>query len=104
MQPTRHAPKSAPAALPTRLPLTPARLLSTPLPELLAELGVESFPSTIREAGFFGALVQGSDGHLVLTQPGQNPVAEDTLARAMLGRVFGVPLAPLPDCLEMSVY
>ncbi|MCX5202447.1 hypothetical protein OG897_13440 [Streptomyces sp. NBC_00237] len=98
------APSRQPAQGSTRAtPLTPSRLLSTPLPDLLAELGVVSCPSSITDAGFFGALHELADGRLTLLLPGRDPVVEDTVARAMLGEVFGVPLAPLPDSVELSV-
>lgn len=95
--------RQLPQRKPELAPLTPARLFSTPLPELLAELGVASCPSSITDAGFFGALHE-CDGRLVLMLPGRDPVAEDTLARAMLAEVFGVPLAPLPPSVEMTVF
>lgn len=83
--------------------LTPAHLLSTPLRTLLAELDVDSCPSSIVDSDFFGALHK-CDGRLILMLPGRDRVAEDAVARAMLGEVFGVPLAPLPDCVELSVF
>ncbi|WP_229898524.1 hypothetical protein, partial [Streptomyces finlayi] len=44
----------------------------------VAELGVGSCPSSIEDAGFFGALHESGDGRLTLLLPGRDAVVEDT--------------------------
>ncbi|CAM5295934.1 hypothetical protein GCM10010329_80300 [Streptomyces spiroverticillatus] len=44
----------------------------------MAELGVGSCPSSIEDAGFFGALHESGDGRLTLLLPGRDAVVEDT--------------------------
>jgi hypothetical protein len=83
--------------------LSPARLLSAPLPELLDETGVTLFDSSITDAAFFGAVVQASDGQIVLSMPrDRDKVERDTVARALLGQVFDVNLPALPDSFAMT--
>ena len=90
----------APAA---RRIITPARLLNAPLDDLLLELDVELHLSQITDPGFIGALVQLPDGSLVLSMPPGRPRLErDTVARAMLGQVIGVPLGPLPKMYQLT--
>ncbi|KAB1973069.1 hypothetical protein [Streptomyces triticiradicis] len=94
----------------TRLPplkgvvrISPARLLSTPLPELLDDLGAELVESSITDPTFVGALVQRHDGSLILSMPPGRPRRErDCVARAMLGRMVGVPLGRLPEMYELT--
>lgn len=90
----------APAA---RRPITAARLLDAPLHELLLELHVELHLSSITDPGFIGALVQREDGSLVLSMPPGRPRLErDCVARAMLGRMVGLPLGRLPGMYELT--
>jgi hypothetical protein len=77
--------------------LTPAHLLDTPLPDLLAETGVELFDSSIADAEFFGAVVQHKSGDIVLAMPaGRSELEHDTVARYLLAQVFDVDLPKLP--------
>ncbi|MFD3532065.1 hypothetical protein [Streptomyces sp. NPDC058664] len=97
--PTRTCENSPPT------PLTVDRLLSAPLPELLAESGAEIIDSSIRDAGFFGAAVQNRDGRISLHLPaGRSDRERDTMARALVGRLFGTDLKPLPASLEVRTY
>ncbi|MFH8410677.1 hypothetical protein ACH4FX_38790 [Streptomyces sp. NPDC018019] len=73
-------------------PLSPARLMTASLPELLAELGVVLAASGVDDPRFSGAAVRLSDGSVVLSMPpGRDPVVTDLLARALIGQEFGVP-------------
>jgi hypothetical protein len=91
------------SALPARRTITAARLLDAPLDDLLLELDVKLHLSQITDSGFIGALIQLPDGTLVLSMPPGRPRLErDTVARAMLGRVIGVPLGPLPEMYELT--
>ncbi|WP_190012390.1 hypothetical protein, partial [Streptomyces candidus] len=75
--------------------VTPTRLFSAPLSELLEELDVESFRTSISDAGFFGALIERKDGRLILALPqARDARTEDTVARALLGQVLQVPMSP----------
>jgi len=90
-------------AIPQQKTPTPARLLDTPLPQLLAELDVELVDSSIRDRGFFGAVVQRRDGQLILSMPvGRSAFERDTAARMLLGEVLGVDCAPIPEPLRMA--
>ncbi|WP_309049074.1 hypothetical protein [Streptomyces sp.] len=77
--------------------LSPAHLLDTPLPDLLAETGVEVYPSSIDDRGFFGAVVQRKSGEIVLTMPiGRSELEHDTMARYLLAQVFDVDVPAMP--------
>jgi hypothetical protein len=77
--------------------------LDTPLDELLLELDVKLHLSQITDPGFIGALVQLPDGSLVLSMPPGRPRLErDTVARAMLGQVIGVPLGTLSEIYQLT--
>ena len=95
--------QSTAVCLPTRRSITPARLLDAPLDELLLELDVELHLSSITDPGFIGALIQREDGSLILSMPSGRPRLErDCAARAMLGRMVGVPLSELPEPYRVS--
>lgn len=95
-----------PAALPRpAVSVTPTvdHLLDAPLPELLAEFGVEVVDSGITDAGFTGGAVVHADGSLVFARPAGRPAAEwEITARALLGRALRVPLPPLPSPFEVT--
>jgi hypothetical protein len=77
--------------------VTPDRLLDAPLPDLLAETGVELFDSSISDAEFFGAVVQHKTGEIILAMPtGRSELEHDTMARYLLAQVFDVDLPKLP--------
>ncbi|MER5902986.1 hypothetical protein ABT150_23255 [Streptomyces mirabilis] len=84
-------------AMPERPELTPAHVLDTPLPRLLAETGVELFDSTITDSGFCGAVVQRKKGGILLAMPtGRSQIETDTVARYLIAQVFDVDLSELP--------
>lgn len=79
--------------------ISPARLLSTPLPDLLAAADAVLVESSIRDRGFLGAAHPRGDGW-VLSMPANRPKVErDLVARYLLGRALGVDVAPLPGPL-----
>lgn len=83
---------AAPASSVTR-----ARILDTPLPQLLADLDVDVYASSIEDRAFFGAVVQRKSGQLALAMPtGRSELEHDTVARYLLAQVFGVDLPQLP--------
>jgi hypothetical protein len=89
--------------LPARREMTLTRLLDAPLDDLLVELEVQLHLSAITDPEFIGALVQRHDGSLILSMPPGRPRLErDCVARALLGEVLGVPLAPLPEPYELT--
>lgn len=92
---------TAPCPL-ARRPITRARLLNAPLDDLLVDLDVELHQSSITDPGFVGALVQRRDGSAVLSMPSGLQVERDTIARAMLGQLVGVPLGELPDLYQLT--
>lgn len=79
------------------------RLLDTPLPQLLAEFGVDvSVLET--DPGFTGGAYVRDDGSLLFVRPSGRPEAEwEMMARAMLGRLLRVPLPELPEMYQLSV-
>ncbi|MGV9888359.1 hypothetical protein [Streptomyces sp. NPDC003395] len=78
-------------------------LLESPLPQLLAELGVELTDSKITDPTFFGALVERRDGTRVLSMPpGRSAFERDTAARMILAEGLGLAAPPLPAPLEIS--
>lgn len=83
--------------------MTPLRLLDAPLDDLLVELEVEFHLSSITDPDFIGALVQRTDGSLILSMPPDRPRLErDCVARALLGEVLGVALSPLPEPYRLT--
>lgn len=82
--------------------LSPQHLLDAPLAELLAELNVTLDESSITDSSFTGAAVVTRDRLILSMRPGQLESERDAVARALLGRVLGVPLSPLPEPYRMS--
>lgn len=96
---------SGPRVPATSNALTVDRLLSAPLPELLAETNAEIVDSSIRDAGFYGAAVQARNGRISLHLPtGRSDRERDTMIRALVGRLVGSDLKPLPASLEVRTY
>ncbi|MBZ6290365.1 hypothetical protein KVH30_02105 [Streptomyces olivaceus] len=86
----------APASLSTH------RLLHAPLPELLAEHGVEVVELEA-DPGFTGGSFVRGDGSVLFVRPAGRPVVEwEITARALLGRVLRVPLPPVPAPFEVT--
>ncbi|MFE4867687.1 hypothetical protein [Streptomyces sp. NPDC056682] len=78
--------------------------MELPLPQLLAELDAEVYDSSITDETFFGAAVQRKDGHIALAMPpGRDELERDTIARMLLGKALGIPMAPLPRSLRVAV-
>lgn len=85
----------APAAYATP---TVDHLMDAPLPQLLAETGVEIVDSPVTDAGFFGAAVQRKSGELYLSMPsGRSELEHDTIARYLIAQAFDVGLPQLPE-------
>jgi hypothetical protein len=71
--------------------------LDAPLPQLLADTGVEIVDSSIPDADFFGAVVRRRSGQLLLAMPtGRSELEHDTVARYLIAQVFDVDLPRLP--------
>ncbi|MFC8009127.1 hypothetical protein [Streptomyces cinereoruber] len=69
-------------------PLTVDRLLSAPLPELLASSNAEIVDSSIQDAGFYGAAVHRRDGGISLHLPkGRSAAERDVMVRQLVGRL-----------------
>ncbi len=86
----------APASLSTD------RLMNAPLPQLLAEHGVDVVEIEAA-AGFTGGTFQRPDGSLLFVRPAGRPVEEwEITARALLGRALRVALPPLPAPFEVT--
>jgi hypothetical protein len=78
-------------------------LLESPLPDLLAEFGVQLDDSSITDPTFFGALVERHDGSRTLSMPvGRSYLERDTAARIILAEGLGLEAPPLPPSLEVS--
>ncbi|GGU91142.1 hypothetical protein GCM10010275_30290 [Streptomyces litmocidini] len=70
-------------------PLTVDRLLSAPLPELLASSNAQIVDSSITDAGFYGAAVQRRDGGISLHLPkGRSAAERDVMVRSLVGRLI----------------
>jgi hypothetical protein len=78
-------------------------LVETPLPQLLAEFGVELVDSTITDRTYFGAFVEHRDGSRVLSMPPGRPEFErDTAARMLLAEGLGLDAPPVPAPLTVA--
>ncbi|MFD3333542.1 hypothetical protein ACFWV1_12980 [Streptomyces sp. NPDC058700] len=86
-------------------PLTVDRLLSAPLPELLAEVGAEIVDVPVDEHSFLGEAVQPRTGLTRFYMPSGRTAAErDTVIRILVGKVLGAPMRPVPASLEVNTY
>ncbi|MZE56143.1 hypothetical protein GTY86_33715 [Streptomyces sp. SID5770] len=69
--------------------LTVDRLLSAPLPELLASSNAEIVDSSIQDAGFYGAAIHRRDGGISLHLPkGRSAAERDVMVRQLVGRLL----------------
>jgi hypothetical protein len=84
---------------PERLAATPAtpvthpfdRLLDAPLADVLAENRVQLVDSSITDAGFYGAYIEGRDGSRVLSMPvGRSAIERDLMSRRLLADALGL--------------
>ncbi|MER7517810.1 hypothetical protein [Streptomyces sp. NPDC126499] len=83
------------------LPLTPARLFSAPLSELLAETNAEIIDAPTEYEHFEGVALRQSAGPIQVVLPKKQSARErDTMARYLVGRLLGTPMLPLPASLE----
>lgn len=86
-------------------PLTVDRLLSTPLPTLLAEVGAEIIDAPAEYDDFEGIAVRPHVGPIQVVLPkGRSSQYRETMARALVGRLCGTDLKPLPASLEVRTY
>jgi hypothetical protein len=77
-------------------------LLDAPLPQLLAEYGVDLYDSSITDRGFLGAFVEDRDGRRALSMPrGRSEFERDTAARMLLAEGLGLEAPPLPVPLKV---
>lgn len=83
-------------------PPSPDHLLTAPLPQLYAELGVdvkEQPADLLPPCGF----VKLEDGRLRMRLPlGQNRWEREMVARSMIGEALRVPMPPLPEPYQLS--
>lgn len=86
-------------------PLTVDRLLSAPLPELLAEVGAEIVDVPVDEDAFLGEAVQPRSGLTKFYMPaGRTAFERDTVARILVGKLVGAPMRPVPPSLDVRTY
>lgn len=87
------------------IPLTPDRLLSAPLPELLAEVDAEIVDAPSEFDGFEGVALKYHAGPIQVVLPKARSAAHrDSMARLVVGQLFGTDLGPLPASLEVRTY
>lgn len=83
--------------------LTPERLACAPIADLCAELDALLVEVDISDPRFFGSLVnRRGSGPVLALPPARLDRERDTVARMLLGRWAGVPLAPLPASVELA--
>ncbi|MFD6360171.1 hypothetical protein ACFWFX_09990 [Streptomyces roseolus] len=82
-------------------PLTPARLLSAPLADLLAEVDAEVLDAPAEYDAFEGVALKPRKGPIQIVLPKARSAAHrDVMARVLVGRLLGTELAPLPASLQ----
>ncbi|MFD7999894.1 hypothetical protein [Streptomyces mirabilis] len=90
-------------ALPQSKTLTADALMDTPLPDLLAELGISLSVRLIEDPTFCGYIVaRGDRVESVVVSSLWSDLVQDSMARAMLGVALRVPLPPLPEQFEVT--
>lgn len=86
-------------------PLTVDRLLSAPLPELLAEVGAEIVDTQVSDPKFLGQVVKPRTGATLLAMPtGRSAFERDTVIRILVGKLVGAPLRPVSPSLDVRTY
>jgi hypothetical protein len=89
-------------AIPQSKTPTTDHLLDAPLPQLLAEFGVD-VSEIDAEPGFTGGAYVRGDRSLVFVKPTKRPAVEwELMARAMLGKVLRVRLPELPAPYQLT--
>lgn len=82
-----------------------ARLVTAPLPELLAEANATIFDTSVTDATFLGEVVRPHTGPAIVCLPKGRPARErETMARILVGKLFGTDMKPLPASLEARTY
>ncbi|WP_329114508.1 hypothetical protein [Streptomyces sp. NBC_01353] len=82
-----------------------ARLVTAPLPELLAEANAQIFETSVADDTFYGEVVRPHAGAAIVCLPkGRSARERDTMARILVGRLLGTPMAPIPASLEVRTY
>ncbi|WP_263170640.1 hypothetical protein [Streptomyces sp. SCSIO ZS0520] len=89
------------AERPAERPALAARLLSEPLPQLLADLGAEITEVADMAAGFVGIAAVDQGRISIFLAPGFDREGRDSLARLLLADLTGVDLAP-PSILQFT--
>lgn len=85
-------------------PLTVDRLLSAPLPELLAEVGAEIVETPTVDETMLGK-IEGRLGAARLRMPaGRSAFERDTVVRILVGKLVGAPMRPVPASLDVRTY
>lgn len=89
----------------TDQPITIDRLLSAPLPELIAETGVKLIESSITDENFCGAVVV-RDGQptALWMPPGRSDIENNVIARYLIGKALHIDLTPLPEPFEVETH
>ncbi|TXS22422.1 hypothetical protein EAO70_06055 [Streptomyces sp. adm13(2018)] len=83
--------------------LTVDRLLSAPLPELLAEVGAQLIDAPAADDTL--GRIEGRLGAARLTMPtGRSAFERDTIARILVGKLVGAPMRPVPPSLDVHTY
>ncbi|MEE1813525.1 hypothetical protein PUR59_00470 [Streptomyces sp. SP18ES09] len=83
--------------------LTVDRLLSAPLPELLAEVGAELVDAPATDETF--GRIEGRIGAARLTMPtGRSAFERDTIVRILVGKLAGAPMRPVPPSLDVRTF
>lgn len=90
-------------ALPQSKAPTVDYLMDTPLPTLLAGLGVELEVRLVADPTFCGYVVErGGRLDAVVVSSRWSALVQDSMVRAMLGIALRVPLPPLPAPFEVT--
>ena len=93
----------------TRVPatsdiLTVDRLLSAPLPELLAEVGAEIIDTPADDDITLGR-IEGRLGAAQLRMPtGRSDFERDTVIRILVGKLVGAPMRPVPPSIDVRAF
>lgn len=84
--------------------ITVEELFTTPLDQLLTQLGAEIDDASITDPNFYGVVIA-RPGHplLILLPTGRDEFERDTVARKLLADAIGLSLPPLPDSLKALV-
>ncbi|MFJ6579276.1 hypothetical protein ACIQMY_25355 [Streptomyces sp. NPDC091368] len=85
--------------------LTVDRLLTTPLPELLAEANAEIVDAPSEFDAFEGVALKPYVGPIQVFLPKARSAAHrDAMARLVVGQLFGTDLSPLPASLDVRTF